>query len=59
MDRSSFLARLVGPTFVAIALGILINLGMYESMIAEALHAGILFYLSTVALNENGDVALM
>jgi hypothetical protein len=46
MDRSMFLARLLGPTFVAIALGILINLGMYESMIAEALHTGILFYLS-------------
>ncbi len=46
MDRSLFLARLVGPTFVAIALGMLINLGVYESMIAEALHPGILFYLS-------------
>ena len=48
MDRSLFLARLMGPTFVAIALGMLINLGMYESMIAEALHTGILFYLSGV-----------
>jgi hypothetical protein len=46
MDRSIFLARLLGPTFAAIALGILINLGIYESMIAEALHPGILFYLS-------------
>jgi len=46
MDRSLFLARLIGPTFVAIALGMLINLGRYESMIAEALHSGILFYLS-------------
>lgn len=41
MDRSLFLARLMGPTFVAIALGMLINLGMYESMIAEALHTGL------------------
>ena len=46
MDRSLFLARLIGPTFVAIALGMLINLGMYESMIAQALHPGVLFYLS-------------
>jgi hypothetical protein len=46
MDRSLFLARLIGPTFAAIALGMLINLGMYESMIAEALHTGIVFYLS-------------
>jgi hypothetical protein len=27
MDRSLFLARLMGPTFVAIVLGTLINLG--------------------------------
>ena len=46
MDHSLFLARLMGPTFVAIALGILINLGLYESMIGEALHTGIVFYLS-------------
>jgi hypothetical protein len=46
MDRSLFLARLMGPAFVVVALGMLINLGMYESMIAEALHPGVLFYLS-------------
>jgi hypothetical protein len=46
MDRSSFLARLIGPTFVVIALGMLINLGIYERMIAEALRPGILLYLS-------------
>ena len=46
MDRSFFLARLMGPTFVVIALGMLINLGTYESMIAEALHPGVVFYLS-------------
>ena len=36
MDRSLFLARLLGPTFVAIALGILINRDVYKGMIAEA-----------------------
>ena len=41
-----FLPELLGPTFIAIALGMLINLGMYESMIAEGLRPGILFYLS-------------
>ena len=46
MDRSLFLARLIGPTFVAIALGMLINLSIYERMIAEALRPGILLYLS-------------
>ncbi|WP_371076183.1 hypothetical protein [Sinorhizobium sp. CB7] len=38
MDRSLFLSRLLGPTFVTIALGMLINLNMYASMIAEALN---------------------
>ncbi|WP_331376029.1 hypothetical protein [Sinorhizobium chiapasense] len=46
MERSLFLARLLGPTFVAVAIGMLINLGMYETMIAEALRPGTLFYLS-------------
>ena len=36
----------MGPTFAAIAFGMLINLDMYESMITEALHTGIVFYLS-------------
>jgi len=36
MDRSIFLARLIVPSFFAIALGMLINLGIYESLIAEA-----------------------
>jgi uncharacterized membrane protein len=48
MDRSLFLARLIGPTFVAIALGMLINLSIYERMIAEALRPGTLLYLSGV-----------
>jgi hypothetical protein len=46
MDRSFFLAKLMGPTFVVIALGMLFNLDMYESMTAEALLPGVLFYLS-------------
>jgi hypothetical protein len=58
MDRSLFLARLVGPTLVAIALGMLINLGVYESMIAEALHTGILLYLSGL-LSLLGGLAIV
>jgi len=42
MDRSFFLARLMGPTFVIIAFGLLMNLGIYENMITEALHTGVL-----------------
>jgi hypothetical protein len=58
MDRSIFLARLLGPTFIAIALGMLINLGMYESMIAEGLRPGILFYLSGL-LSLVADLAIV
>jgi positive regulator of sigma E activity len=36
----------MGPTFATIALGMLVNIGIYENIIAEALHTGILFYLS-------------
>jgi hypothetical protein len=46
MDRSIFLAKLMGPTFVVVALGMLLNLDLYESMTAEALLPGVLFYLS-------------
>ncbi|OWV96124.1 hypothetical protein ATY81_27845 [Rhizobium sp. R72] len=46
MERSLFLARLMGPAFVAVALGMLLNLGLYETIIKEGLHAGILLYLS-------------
>ena len=46
MDRSVFLARLLGPAFVAVALGMLINRGAYENMIADALRFDALFYLS-------------
>jgi len=46
LDRSLFLSRLLGPTFVAVAVGMLINRDAYRGMILEALHFGILFYLS-------------
>lgn len=46
MERSLFLAKLLGPTFAAVALGMLLNLDLYRTIIAEGLHVGILFYLS-------------
>lgn len=46
MDRSVFLARLVGPTLGTISVGMLVNLSIYENVIAEGLHPGILLYLS-------------
>ncbi|PTM94328.1 hypothetical protein C7449_105229 [Mycoplana dimorpha] len=46
MDRSTFLARLLGPTFFTVGLGMLVNLDGYRNVIAEGLHFGVLFYLS-------------
>jgi hypothetical protein len=35
LERSLFLARLLEPTFVAVALGMLLNPGLHETIIAE------------------------
>ena len=42
-------ARLVGPLFVAIGLGILINPSFYNGAIIEAVHSPTLVYLSGIA----------
>ncbi|MET3756146.1 hypothetical protein [Rhizobium binae] len=57
MERSLFLAKLLGPTFVAVSLGMMLNLGLYQTIIAEGLHAGILLYLSGF-LSMLGGLAL-
>ena len=46
MNRSVFLARLTGPTFVAIGAGMLINQIYYQGVIAEGLRSSVFFYLS-------------
>lgn len=48
LDRTLFISRLIGPAFVIIAAGMLINVDLYNTMIAEALHPVILLYLSGV-----------
>ena len=45
MDRSLFLARLMGRAFVAIALGSDQSRHVRKHVIVEALHTGIVFYL--------------
>ena len=46
MQPAVFIARLVGPVFVAIGVGILLNATLYAAMVAEAVHSPILIYIS-------------
>jgi len=49
MTPAVLIARLVGPLFVVIGLGVLINARFYEGAIVEAVHSPTLVYLSGVA----------
>jgi hypothetical protein len=46
MQPAVFIARLLGPTFVAIGLGILANGPFYSALILEAVHSPTLIYFS-------------
>jgi hypothetical protein len=48
MATSEFLAKLIGPLFVAVGTGMLVNRGTYQSVIAEGLRSALLLYLSGV-----------
>jgi len=48
MATSEFLAKLIGPLFLAVGTGMLVNRGTYQSVIAEGLRSALLFYLSGV-----------
>ena len=45
MEPAVFIARLVGPLFVALGVGILLNLALYTDMIAEAVQIPTLIYI--------------
>jgi hypothetical protein len=57
MDRAAgpsfapavLIARLVGPTFIAIAAGVLLNASFYVGAVIEAVHSPTLVYLSGIA----------
>jgi hypothetical protein len=49
MQQSTFLARLLGPLFVVISVGMLANQAVYHAMIAEFLRSDGLIYLSGLA----------
>lgn len=46
MQPAVFIARLLGPTFVAVGLGILANGPFYSALILEAVHSPTLIYFS-------------
>lgn len=48
MERSHFLAKLIGPVFIAGGLGMLFNTAIYRAMFERALHDHMLIYLSGV-----------
>lgn len=46
MERSTFIARLLGPFFLVSGLGMLLNRSVYQVLITEALLSPALLYLS-------------
>jgi hypothetical protein len=48
MERSHFLAKLIGPVFIAGGIGLLFNTTIFRAMFEHALHDHMLIYLSGV-----------
>ncbi len=48
MERSHFLAKLIGPVFIAGGVGMLFNTAVYRAMFERALHDHMVIYLSGV-----------
>ncbi len=48
MERSHFLAKLIGPVFIAGGAGMIFNTVVYRAMFERALHDHMLIYLSGV-----------
>ena len=48
MERSHFLAKLIGPVFIVGGLGMLFNTSVYSAMFERALHDHVLIYLTGV-----------
>jgi hypothetical protein len=49
MPPAFLIARIVGPVFVAIGVGVLINHSFYAGMVADAVRSPALVYLSGIA----------
>lgn len=46
MSRSIFIARLLGPFFLVVGVGMFVSQSVYQALISEFLHSAALVYLS-------------
>jgi hypothetical protein len=46
MERATFIAKLLGPFFLVVGVGMLVNQSVYQGLISEFLHSTALVYLS-------------
>ena len=46
MERSTFIARLLGPFFLVVGVGMFVSQSVYQALISEFLHSAALVYLS-------------
>jgi hypothetical protein len=58
MQPAVFIARLLGPTFIAIAIGIGLNGPFYTALMAEATHSPTLIYFSGLLALVSGLAVL-
>jgi uncharacterized membrane protein len=58
MQSSAFLARLLGPLFIVLGVGMLANQVIYQGMIDEFVHSSALVYLSGL-LSLLGGLAIV
>jgi hypothetical protein len=58
MERSVYLARLIGPVFIIVGLGVVINAEFYRAMAEQVLHNAGLIYASGV-LTLLGGIAVV
>jgi hypothetical protein len=54
MPRSIYLAKLIGPVFLAIGIGMLVNGAVYRLVIAEGMHSPVLIYFSGIMVLPAG-----
>jgi hypothetical protein len=58
MQPAVFIARLLGPTFIALAIGIVLNGPFYTALMAEATHSPTLIYFSGLTALVSGLAVL-
>ena len=54
MQNSVFLAKLIGPIFLAVGIGLIVNAATYKKLAEEFLHSTALIYVSGLLLMTAG-----